>query len=183
MHSIQRLFGFLSMLLVLFLLVGCGSTPSPGGISTTTPTRAPSVSPGIPTPTARADSVTLHTDRLLYQASETISVTVNNQSHQTISFPDHLTNCTVILLQRQKAQPQTSDAGQAGINPCLLKIATRIHTLPAGQHLVVQLVPTKSGWPTGFYFATLSYHTASTAGSPTTISSAAFAVNPLGAQP
>ena len=185
MRHIQRLFCLFSMLLVLLLLAGCGPTVPPGanGLSTPTPTKPSSVSPGTLTPTSRTGSITLHADRTLYQAGDTISVTLSNQSDQTIAFPDHLTNCTVILLQRQKAQPQTSDTGQADINPCRLTIATRMHFLPSGQHLGIQLVAPKSGWPAGLYFATLSYHTASTAGSPTTLSSAAFAVVPLGTQP
>ncbi len=185
MRHIQRLFGLLSALLVLVLLIGCGSTLPPGAtsLSTPTPTKQTSASPGTLTPTARPGSVTLRVERSLYRASDTISVTVSNQSNRAISFPDHLTNCTVILLQLREPQPQTSDTGRTGINPCLLMIATRMHTLSSGQHLVVQLVAPKSGWPAGLYLATLSYHTASTAGSPTTTSSATFAVGPSGTQP
>jgi hypothetical protein len=127
--------------------------------------------------------VTLHVDKALYRTDDTIVVTVSNQRSQTISFPDHLTNCTVILLQRPKAQPLATDQGHAGINPCLLTIATRMHTLASGQQLVVKLVAPKDGWPAGVYLATLSYHTTSTAGVPTTISSSAFVVGPPGAQP
>lgn len=183
-HS-QRLSGLLGVLFILLLFTGCGPTISTGGngLPTTTPTKVASVFASTSTPTTRAGSVALHTDRSLYRANDTISITLNNQKDQTIYFPDHLTNCTVILLQRQKAQPQTGDNGQTGINPCLLASATRMHSLSSGQRLVVQLVAPKSGWPAGLYSATLSYHTASAAGSPTTVSSAAFVVGPLGAQP
>jgi len=110
-------------------------------------------------------------------------VTVSNQSSQTIYFPDHLTNCTVILLQRSKAQSLANEGGQAGINPCQLAIATHIHSLDPGQRLVVKLVVPKSGWPTGLYLATLSYHTSPSAGPSTILSSPAFAVGPRAPQP
>ncbi len=187
MRSIQRLSGPLGVLFVLLLLVGCGPKLPPGAtnLPTTTPTKLSSTSSSASasTPTARAGAVTLHTDKSLYQAGDTISVTVSNQSQQTIFFPDHLTNCTVILLQRQKAQPQTSSNGQATINPCLLMITTRMHTLLAGQRLTVPLAAPRSGWPAGLYFATLSYHPVSATGPSTPISSAAFAVGSQGTLP
>ncbi len=175
MRQFQRLLVLWSALLALILLAGCGSnisTSGAAGLSTATPTK--------PSSTAATDSVTVHTDKLFYLTGDTISVTVSNQSNQTISLPDHLTNCTVILLQRQKAQRNTNENGQAGLSPCLLSTHTRMHSLATGQHLVVQLVAPKSGWPTGWFLATLSYRASPTASQPTTLSSAAFTIGPLG---
>lgn len=186
MRHLPRLLLLWSTFLVLVVLTGCGSTiPATNTTTTLTPTRTVSLSSATGTPPSgsRTGSVTLHVDKALYRTGDTIVVTVSNQRSQAISFPDHLTNCSVILLQRQKAQPLTTDQEQAGINPCLLSIATRMHSLASGQQLAVKLVAPKDGWPTGVYLATLSYHTTSTAGSPTTISSPAFAVGPVGTQP
>jgi hypothetical protein len=44
--------------------------------------------------------VTLNVSASVYQPGDTIVLILNNQSGQTIHFPDHLTECTVILLQR-----------------------------------------------------------------------------------
>lgn len=123
--------------------------------------------------------MTLQVNAPCYQTGETITVTLNNQSCQTIYFPDHLTNCTVILLVRQVVQPLSDDTGvRGGVNPCRLAIATRTHALPAGQHLLVQLVPPVTGWPAALYRATLSYHTSLNAGLSTTIFSGWFQVGP-----
>jgi hypothetical protein len=165
---------------VLVLLAGCGPNTSTGATSLPTTTIGPSTTAtSASTQAVRTGPVTLHTDAPFYRTGDTISVILSNQSSQTIYFPDHLTNCTVILLQRQKVQPLAGENGQAGINPCRLGIATRIHSLDAGQRLVVRLVAPFNGWLTGFYRATLSYRTPLNAGPSTTIYSAAFTVGPL----
>lgn len=174
MQLIRRLLLFGSALLTLVLLVGCG-TNSPGGAAS-----PPSQTPAKPTSTAGAGAVTLQVDKSFYRAKETITVTLKNQSSQTIWFPDHLTNCTVILLQRQKAQPQAPDQGQNTQNLCKLMTATRMHALAARQQLVVPLLAPKEGWLTGWFLATLSYRTSPTANTATTIASPAFTIGPLG---
>lgn len=165
---------------VLALLAGCGPNTTNGTTSLPTTTTGPSTTAtSDSTQAVRTGPVTLHTDAPFYRTGDTISVTLSNQSSQTIYFPDHLTNCTIILLQRQKVQPLAGENGQAGINPCRLGIATRIHSLDAGQRLVVRLVAPFNGWLTGIYRATLSYRTSLNAGPSTTIYSAAFTVGPL----
>lgn len=190
MRRIQRLLLILSIPLAIILGAGCGPNLSTGASSTpTTPTTGtPSSLTATPMHGGTPGPVTLHTTAAFYQAGETITVNVNNRSSQTIYFPDHLTNCTVILLQREKVQPQTSDNGQTGsrqggINPCTLAIATRIHSLGPGASLTVKLVAPKNGWLVGLYHATLSYRTSPTAGSPVTIASNVFTVGPLVPQP
>lgn len=170
------------------LFAGCGASgPAGANGSPATPT-AKATSPAIHTspPAGGGGPVTLSTDALHYQTGDTISVTLSNRSRQTIYFPDHLTNCTVILLQRQKAQP-LAEAGErtggTGVNPCQLAIVTRMHSLGPGQHLVVKLVAPKGGWPAGIYLATLSYRLSPSIGSSTALASPAFVVGSSAPQP
>lgn len=188
MLRIQRLLLIFSALTALALLAGCGSntTANQTGLSTSTPepssssaTKPSPTTSGNSTAAARTGPVTLHVDAQYYRKGDTISVTLSNQSNQTIYFPDHLTNCTVILLQRLKVQPLAGDDVQVIFDPCRLAIATRIHSLDAGQHLVERLVASPSGWVPGLYYATLSYRTSLDAGSSTTIKSGVFTVGPL----
>ena len=163
----------------MILLTGCGQlsvTTGTAGLPTATP--APSLTP---THAANTGQVTLHVDAPPYRINDTISVTLNNQSNQTIYFPDHLTNCSVILLLRLPVQPLTSDSGQAGINLCRSEIVTRMHSLAAGQNLVVRLFAPSNGWVPGLYHATLTYSTSLK--KPTTIYTAAFTVGPFSPQP
>ena len=180
MLRIYRLLITCGTMTVLAFLAGCGPNTSNGATGLPTTTTVPSTTAtSTSTQAVRMGPVTLHTDAPFYRTGDTISVTLSNQSSQTIYFPDHLTNCTVILLQRQKVQPLADENGQAGINPCRLGIATRIHSLGAGQRLVVSLVAPSNGWLTGIYRATLSYRTSLNAGPEMTIYSAAFTVGPL----
>lgn len=174
MRPIKLLLILWSVLMALILLAGCGSngSASEAGHPNSPATRSPSP--------AGTGSITVRVDKSFYLAGDMISVTVSNQSPHTISFPDHLTNCSVILLQRQKAQPETSDQVFMDANPCKLKTATRMYSLVAGQTLTVRLVAPKNGWLTGWFLATLSYRSSATGNSPTTISSPAFTIGPLG---
>src|SRR5260221_14286147 len=87
----QRRF-LLGGIVVVFLLSGCGYNAGSG---------AP------PPPTS---SVTLEVGATSYPLGSVISVTIKNQSGQTIFFAYHLTNCTVLLLQRQVANSWEPDA-------------------------------------------------------------------------
>lgn len=185
MRRIRQLLLMVSLLLVLGLGAGCGPnfpTGTTGARATLTIGIPPS--PTVP-PTLGGTTgpVTLQSNAAVYQAGDTIMVHVNNQSSQSIFFPDHLTNCTVILLQREKVQPQTSGNGQDGVNPCALAIATRMHSLSPGESLAVKLVAPKNGWLAGVYHAALNYRTTPTASSSVMISSNAFTVGPLVPQP
>ena len=180
MMRLYRMFMISGTMMVLTLLAGCGPGTIIGGADLPIAvTNRSLTTSNDPAGTVRTGPVTLHTNALSYVIKATIFVTLSNQSNHTLYFPDHLTNCTVILLQRQKVQPLAGENGQAGINPCRLGIATRIHSLDAGQRLVVRLVAPFNGWLTGFYRATLSYRTSLNAGPSTTIYSAAFTVGPL----
>ncbi len=171
---------------VLALFTGCGpytpagtsslSTPATTPASTGTPHSPPATK--VPPRTARTGPVTLDAGPSLYRTSDTISVTLSNHSNQTIYFPDHLTNCTVLLLQRQQLQPLEGGNWQS-INPCRLAIATRMYSLVSGQSLIVRFSAPVHGWQPGLYRATLGYQSSLNTRATTTIFSLAFRVGPF----
>jgi len=110
------------------------------------------------------------TDAPTYRTGDAISVTLSNQSLQTILFPDHLTYCTIVLLQRQE------DESWESINLCKLMIMTRMHSLEAGHNLMVKLVAPPNQWMSGLYRVKLSYGTSQQSNHLITISSAVFQV-------
>lgn len=166
----------------LILLTGCGPSTTTGTTGLNTATPAPTLrATNAPTHTVNTGPVILHIDASFYQSKDTIVVTLKNQSNQTIYFPDHLTNCSVVLLLRLPVQPLTSDADQIGINPCKSEILMRMHSLAPGQNLVVKLIAQVNGWLPGLYHATLTYHTSLQ--KPTIIYSEAFTVGSFMPQP
>ena len=175
-----RMYLLFSTLMVLLLLAGCGPNVAIGGtgLSITATNRSSMNTANDLAGAGMTGPVTLQTNARVYRIKDTVVVTVSNRSNQTIFFPDHLTNCTVILLQRLKVQPLARGNWLDGINPCRLEIVTRLHSLGPGQRLVVRLVALPNGWPTGFYRAVLGYFTSNHRGS-TIISSAVFTVAPL----
>src|SRR5437588_11687954 len=82
------------LLLVLTSLTGCGS-------NATTGTAVSPAASMTPSPPARTGSVTVDADAATFRAGDAIAVTLSNHSQHSILFPDHLTSCTVVLLQRQ----------------------------------------------------------------------------------
>lgn len=146
---------------ILLFLAGCGSNMGSGGtpppIGSATP---PSIVP-----------VILQVGAASYQAGSTISVTIKNQSTQAISFADHQTNCSVLQLERH------AGTSWEQVAPCKLMIATRLHTLKAGEVLNVTLTA-PGQWPKGTYRARLDFWFGSGTGSgaPTTVSSSGFRV-------
>jgi hypothetical protein len=156
---------WLSIIVVvsIALLPGCGQNFSSTGTNPPSPTPASTVSTG---------PVTLHVGAKFYHPGDTIEVTLSNTGTSTIYFPDHLTNCTVIELQRQV------NGSWEIVQRCLLMIPTRWHTLDAGQSLTVKLVPASNHqWVAGLYRATLSYRTSLEVGTPTPIYSSEFQVS------
>jgi len=187
MLRIYRLLIILSALTALTVLAGCGpnttsnatgQSTTPAGPSSTTATKLSLTPTGSSTVAVKGGSVTLRTGAGVYQIRATITVTLSNQNIRTIYFPDHLTNCSVILLQRQEIITGVNRGFQP-VNLCRLGIHTRMHALGARQSLVVKLAAPLRGWLPGTYQAVLSYYTTTTAGGATTISSAAFQVGPF----
>ena len=184
MKRICRLLVPLGAVVALTLLAGCGPYSTNSSTSTTAPHTAvarPSTPVRIktehtlPPHLQRTGPVTLHANASVYQSDDTIVLILNNQSGQTIRFPDHLTECTVVLLQHQEGgtsfsnplikmppQPVAHQQHQEGVNwvsvaPCQLGVLTRFLPLGAGQDLVVKLVAPFSRWTRGTYHATLTY--------------------------
>jgi hypothetical protein len=172
---IHRLFLLMGIMMIPALLASCGQNSSTGGGTNATPTPTNAPSPAVtktPVPTATTGAVSLSVGATSYHTTETISVTLSNQSTQAIYFPDHLTNCTVIQLQRQV------HGNWENVHACLLLTPTRLHRLDAGKSLTVALVSSASRpWAVGLYHATLRYSTTQPFGGPTTtIYSAGFQV-------
>src|SRR5947209_9853276 len=141
----QRMLVITGIFMLLALLADCGQNSS----STGAQADGNKPSPNPAATTAPTNAVTLHVGAASYHANDTIEVTLSNASTSTIFFPDHLTNCTVIQLQRQV------NGSWETVNKCLLMIATRLHTLDAGQSLSVKLVPSANRpWSVGLYQAT-----------------------------
>jgi hypothetical protein len=126
-------------IIVLLFLEGCGYY---GGSGDTPPARSPSVPP--------SDLVVLPVGATSFQAGKTVRVTIRNQGTHTISFSDHKSNCTVLLLEHQVG------SSWEAVAPCKLMIMTRLHSLQAGATLDVALLPSP-GWPAGTYRAKLDY--------------------------
>ena len=184
----RRLLLIVCILLALTMLEGCGHNATTGGTVAPTMTAEPSHQAGTgsvtlhasatvpPTVTAEPSHpagtgfVTLRTDALTYRTGDAISVTVSNQRAQTIQFLDHLTNCTVVLLQRN------INGSWASLNLCKLMIVTRVHTLESGQTLSVKLVAPANQWLPGFYRVSLSYDASQDSSYTITIYSATFQI-------
>lgn len=152
------------LLLVLAPLTGCGSNPTTG----TAVSPAASVAPS---PPARTGSVTVGTDAASYRTGDAIAVILGNQSRQTILFPDHLTFCTVVLLQRQV------NASWESIALCQLMIVTRMHALDSGHSLTVRLAAPPNQWLPGLYRVKLGYTASGQANHVVTVYSADFQVH------
>ena len=152
-----------SLLLISTSLVGCGYNATNG---TTVP---PTVTTASSSP-ASTGSVTVGTDAPTYKIGAAIAVTLSNQSLQTILVPDHLSYCTVVLLQRQVTESWES------INLCKLMIMTRMHSLDAGHSLMVKLVAPPYQWMPGHYRVKLSYSNSLQSNHLVTIYSAVFQV-------
>jgi hypothetical protein len=112
--------------------------------------------------------VTLSVDAASYAPGDPIIATLRNQGMGTIYFLDHLTNCTVIQVQRQV------NGNWEEVNPCLLEIATRQHHLDAGQRLDVELQSATND--AGRYRAALTYQLRETGGLLVAIHSPEFLV-------
>jgi hypothetical protein len=200
MKRIYRLLVTLGAVAALTVLAGCGPYSTNSSTSTTTPptavarTSPPVRMKPIPTPpprSLRTGPVTLHASASAYRPGDTIVLILDNQSEQTIRFPDHLTECTVVLLQHQVGGPSFSNPlirmppqpvvhvqHQVGgtwtpVAPCRLEIVTRLHSLNPGQDLVVKLIAPFGHWLPGTYHGVLAYFAS---GSSRTIFSGDFQV-------
>lgn len=102
--------------------------------------------------TTTTGGLVISTDSDTYNIGDTIIVTLTNQGSQSITVYDHLTNCSVIQLQRQE------DGTWKDVYPCNRLIATFPHDVEPGQSLAVEF--DSSSYDPGLYRATESSHTA-----------------------
>jgi hypothetical protein len=161
MMRIHQLFLIAGVIMIAAQLTGCGQNGSTGGGTNATPTPTNVPSPTVtntPLPTASTGPVTLRVGATTYHTTDTISFTLSNQSTRAIYFPDHLTNCTVILLQHQV------NGGWQNINVCKLMTPTGLHKLESGKSLTVDLTSSSSAWAVGLFRAMLRYGTSQTFG-------------------
>jgi hypothetical protein len=183
------------LLTIPVLLAGCAmngqSAASGAPAAPTTATFQPTITtvssqaatvPPVPTATSAPSShptsqgsdlhgtVMLSVNALSYQPTSTITATLNNQSAQSIQFPDHLTNCSVVLVQREV------NGTWLPVDPCKLMTVTKIHSLSAGQSLTVQFTAAPGQWLPGTYRCELSYGSALKASLPVIVFSSQFQV-------
>jgi len=124
-----------------------------------------------PLPTATEGPVTLGVGATSYHPDATFEVTLSNRDNQTIYFADQLTNCSVILLQRQV------NGNWEDMDNCGLGILSAWHTLDPGKQLTVKLAPhAGEHWPAGLYRARVRYRPSNNFSSLITIYSAGFEV-------
>jgi hypothetical protein len=178
MKLIYRLLMPLSAIVALTVLASCGpystnsstgsTTPATAVVKSSTPIKKPIPTPrATPTPhpsSHRTGPVTLNASASVYQPGATIVLILNNQSGQTIHFPNHLTECTVVLLQH------LVNGTWVPVAPCRLGILTAFLSLGSGQELVVRLAAPRAP---GTYQGVLTY---SAPGSRRTIFSGDFQV-------
>ena len=177
---------------MLLLLAACGQNFSGSGSNTSqpgqsgTPGTAQVVKTGIvptkvpihpsPTPTSpvqQTGKVTVQLTTIPQQVSDRMVLTIVNSTNQQILFADHLSECTVLLLQVQS--PASSGLWQA-VAPCKLMTPTRLHALEAGKTLTVTLIPPGNQWTPGLYRALLSYVPSGAGHTPQTVFSPSFQV-------
>lgn len=157
-------------LAILMLLASCGQNapgaPSSSTGSTVTPLR---LSPTPSTTLSSAGTVTL---RVASVTPYIISIILANKSNQAILFSDHLTECTVILLQ---LLPQgTSGKQWQAVAPCKKEILTRMHTLAPGKDMTVVLSAPGGQWAPGLYRTLLTYALSGASATPRTVFSSSF---------
>lgn len=162
-------------LAILMILASCGQNGTGASHSTTNSAVTPlRLSPTLSTTFPPTSKVTLHVDIV---TPNTISITLANKSNQTILFSDHLTECTVILLQLLP-QGMSSQQWQA-VAPCRKGILTRMHTLASGKDLTVALTPPSGQWVPGLYRTMLTYFLSGARTTPSTVISTSFQMGNL----
>lgn len=157
-------------LAILTLLASCGQN-APGASSSST---GPIVTPLrlSPTPSTTLSSASEVTLRLASVTPYTITIILANKSNQAILFSDHLTECTVILLQ---LIPQGTNSKQwQAVAPCKEQILTRMHMLAPGKDLTVALTAPGGQWAPGLYRALLIYSFSGASATPRTVFSSSF---------
>jgi hypothetical protein len=159
-------------LAILMVLASCGqnfrsTSGSPADLSGTPVQLSPTI-------IRSSGGVVLHVDAMPQQGSDTISITLANQTNQAILFPDHLTECTVILLQ---LTAQGVGNGQwRAVAPCRREMQTQLHMLAPGKNLTITLTSPGGQWVPGLYRASLTYFLSEARSTSKTVFSFSFPV-------
>jgi hypothetical protein len=169
MVRLYRLTILLASAGMLLLLAGCGQnssgssasqpglTGTPGNAQQVKPTKIPLRPSPTPSTTALlAGKVILQVDAVPQNAGDSIAMTLHNQTNQVILFSDHLSECTVVLLQVQPQSAASNGIWQT-VALCRLMIVTRLHQLDPGKTLSITLKPPAGLWQAGLYRGLLSY--------------------------
>ena len=159
-------------LAILVILASCGSNiPGSSHSAANSTVTVCQISPTRTNMLPPAGEVTL---RATSVTSYTLSFNLANRTNETILFSDHLTECSVILLQLtpQGLGPQQWQA----IAPCKGESAARMHTLAPGKDLAVILSAPDNLWTPGLYRASLTYSPSGMNGTPRTIFSPSFPI-------
>lgn len=143
------------------------------GMAPTTASLHPSPPPTVPTQLIGA--VTLHITAVPQQVSDSLVLTLTNSTNQTILFPDHLTECSVVLLSMQPPSVARNGTWQI-VAPCRAETATRLHTLEAAKRLTIILIPPNGQWSPGLYRGQLNYLLSGIAHQPQTVFSSSVQV-------
>ena len=159
-------------LAVLVALASCGQN-IPGSSSSTADSTL-THSQLSPTPTNMLPPAGEVTLRPASVTQYTISFTLANRTNQTILFSDHLTTCSVVLLE---LLPQGSSGEQwQAVAPCGKDIQTQTRSLAPGKDLTVVLTDPDGQWAPGLYRALLTYSPSGTRATPKTVFSPRFQV-------
>jgi hypothetical protein len=144
--------GLLSVaLLVAATVAACGS----GSASTLQPN--PNPPPSVTLTVGLSDYTPGST--VNYGPSDTIDVTIHNRSTQTIYFPNHKTDCTVMQLQIQITDSTTKRSTWQDTQDCAVYTASTLFSLAPQGSMPVQLPPLAGFWQRGSYQAELTYVT------------------------
>ena len=157
-------------LAVLMVLASCGAHIS--GSSNSSASSTVTRSQLSPTPTNMLPPAGEVSLRPASVTQYTISFTLANRTNQTILFSDHLSECSVILLER--LTPGLSSQQWQTVAPCRKEIQTQTHTLEPGKDLTVVLTTPGSPWAPGLYRASLTYFLSGTRVTPKTVFSPSF---------
>ena len=159
-------------LALLVILASCGQNFSGTSPSSTGATAASSELSATPsTASFPAGKVTL---RVVSVTPYVISISVANGGNQAIHFPDHLSECSVILLQ---LVPQGTNSQQwQVVAPCRKGIVTQLHMLTPGKDMVVALTAPGGQWAAGLYRAMLAYSLYGSDDAPRTVFSSSFPI-------
>jgi hypothetical protein len=98
--------------------------------------------------------ISVNLPQQLYSTKDSLKVILSNQGNESVSFLDHHSNCTEVILQR------LINTAWQEINPCATTDSPIQFFLEAKREATLFLNPLPNGWIPGTYRAALSGQTA-----------------------